>query len=547
MSRFYLSLVCLLGIMASANSQNTLEIRNNNLRAFLKSNGALLPDTGIHGFDFEQEGEFIPLIHYTGLWLGARDVNGNLLFAQTPQGGRPGPIVPTPGFNKAWQVNATEIAAHRADFEADGVVDNPIAEIYAWPGRGNTFFFDYNGFELPQGQDANLAPFWDVDGNGLYNPDQGDYPILGIRGCNIPIIPTQMNWTVFTVMENTGNPMDISLNVFYFSCEEMNPLNESIFTHYKIINWADFAPPLPETRWGLFTDADLGCPTDDYVGSFPDRNSAYFYNADNEDEDCLIVQGFGSNPPALGISLYRGPLGNMGQPVPLLGAIPFFNPNFGSFPPGATDPNTAPEYFNYLQGKWRDGSPLTLGGIGYGGSEPASFAFPGLPDEAGAWTEWEEGNGSGDRRVLMSYGSFEMAPGAVNEVIAGYTVHREGEDHLDQARGLRDQLDMLQAYFDNCLQVNTDIPELPPCTPVMTSAEDVRRDIVLDVTPNPAREVAFVRTDAVIKQIVLFDAMGRQVLSSAKASLNLGQLPPGLYFVHVCTNQGIAVEKLVVE
>ncbi|MCB0614201.1 MAG: hypothetical protein KDC75_12860, partial [Phaeodactylibacter sp.] len=75
MNRIYTFVICLLTLVTVGNSQNTLEIRNNNLRVFLQSNGALLPDSGIHGFDYEQDGEFIPLIHFTGLWLGARDVN----------------------------------------------------------------------------------------------------------------------------------------------------------------------------------------------------------------------------------------------------------------------------------------------------------------------------------------------------------------------------------------------------------------------------------------------------------------------------------------
>ncbi len=547
MTRIYTFLICSLTIITNAASQNTLVVRNNNLRVFMRSNGALLPSSGIHGFDYEQDGRFVPLIHYTGLWLGAKDADGNLLFASTQQGGRPGPWSTPSGFNKAWRVTAAQIAAHRQDFEEDGLIDNPIEEVFAWPGRGNPNFFSYNGFELPQGQDENLAPFWDENGDGRYDPQSGDYPVLAIRGCNLPIIPSEMNWTIFTLLEATAHPLEISLNLFYFDCQEMNPLRESVFTYYRVINRADFAAPLPEARWGLFTDGDLGCPLDDYIGSFPERASAYFYNADNNDEDCLGISGFGANPPALGIDIYRGPLGNMAQELSLSGAIPFFNPSFGSFPPGSTDPNIAPEFFNYLQGKWRDGNPLTVGGIGYGGSEPASFAFPGLPEQENGWTEWEAGNNEGDRRIVMSFEPFELFPGAVNEFIVGYTVHREGEGHLDQAAGLRGQLDMLQAYFDNCLLANSDIPELPPCTPLMTETRAITKGISLDIIPNPAREVAFVKTEAVIERIVLFDARGRQVLSSGDANIELGQLPSGLYFVQARTNKGMAVRKLVVE
>ena len=188
-----------------------------------------------------------------------------------------------------------------------------------------------------------------------------------------------------------------------------------------------------------------------------------------------------------------------------------------------------------------------MGGIGYGGSEPAAFAFPGLPEQENGWTEWEAGNGEGDRRVLLNFEPFELVPGAVNELIAGYTVHSDGTDNLDQAAGLRDQLDVLQAYFDHCLQSNSDIPELPPCTPLMTATRPLAQEINLDIAPNPARDVVQVITDVSILSIELFDARGSMVSSSGEAEIALGHLPRGLYFIHIRTRQGIAVRKLIVE
>ena len=48
-------------------------------------------------------------------------------------------------------------------------------------------------------------------------------------------------------------------------------------------------------------------------------------------------------------------------------------------PMGATQPVWANEYCNYLTGRWRDGTPLTIGGIGYNpnGANPLTrYAFP---------------------------------------------------------------------------------------------------------------------------------------------------------------------------
>jgi hypothetical protein len=132
---------------------------------------------------------------------------------------------------------------------------------------------------------------------------------------------------------------------------------------------------------------------------------------------------FGTQPPVLGISALRGPLDtdSLGvQAAPLSSFMYFNNPSVGSPPPATTDPMNAMQFYNYLQGNWRDGSPLTEGGIGYGGSMPADFIFPGLPQQPGGWTEHEAQNPPGDRRLLLSYGPFSLWPGGVNEMITAY-------------------------------------------------------------------------------------------------------------------------------
>ena len=52
-----------------------------------------------------------------------------------------------------------------------------------------------------------------------------------------------------------------------------------------------------------------------------------------------------------------------------------------------TDPATAAHHVNFLNGRWKDGVPLTYGGVGYSvdpNSVPCDFTYPGGSDPVGA-------------------------------------------------------------------------------------------------------------------------------------------------------------------
>ena len=73
-------------------------------------------------------------------------------------------------FRRVFQVTRAQIDAHRADW-ADGRLDTPIPAVMNWPGTGNP------GYGFRPGTGA-LAPFADVDGDGVYDPSAGDYPAV---------------------------------------------------------------------------------------------------------------------------------------------------------------------------------------------------------------------------------------------------------------------------------------------------------------------------------------------------------------------------------
>jgi hypothetical protein len=529
-------------------AQETVEIRNGSLVAYLAPNGGLTNPSDIHWLAYEQNGENVPLIHYSGLWMGGLDPAGNLFVTDLRDGGQPGPFGAEIPFNKVWTVTAEDIFNHLADFEDNGAIDDPIPAIYAWPAKGNIFFEDYNeGLELPSGNLYSSAPFWDMNGDGFYDPESGDYPILGIRGCKVPMIPSQMHWCSFLILDDVGGSplMEAQITIFAYECEEMdNELNDALFTHYKVINYG--IEPISDMYWGLFTDPDLGCPFDDYIGSFPERAAAYAYNADNEDESCANLPGFGMNPPALGMDVLRGPIDESGQEMGRSSIMPFFSPGFGNYPPGTTDPASAPEYYNYLQGKWRDGSPLTFGDLGYNGTEETNFAFPGLPQQEDAWTEWEDSNPPGDRRILINYGPFTLLPGAVNEFLTTYTVFDGAGNHLEKAEGLRDQIDALQSYFDSCFELENN-PTASPCNQVLTSTATPAVTPGYRIFPNPSSNIIRVSSDLPVDKLQLLSIDGRLIVESNQTEINVQGLASSLYILRIEIGDKEVYEKVIIQ
>ncbi|MCB9266234.1 MAG: hypothetical protein H6558_14485 [Lewinellaceae bacterium] len=169
-------------------------INTNNIRASVYSNGRLFwTGTGGH---FEMKREGISPLLLGGLWIGAVDGAGNVKISrqlyddgEVESQFQPGLIktfyYPKPeidtNFNWIWQVSREEILAHQADFAADGRIDSIIPAVYSWPGRANPHSLEYNGFEISEDYEI-LAPFEDWNGDGIYNPDKGDYPKLAVIG-----------------------------------------------------------------------------------------------------------------------------------------------------------------------------------------------------------------------------------------------------------------------------------------------------------------------------------------------------------------------------
>ncbi len=463
-----------------------------------------------------------------GIWIGGTDVNGQLRvcavrYRQDGTDYYTGPLIvsgPNRGtttpeecekYDKHFRIKRSEVARFRTWINAylNGTVDE-LGEDYEgytipdiilnWPAHGDE----------AKGYDHYLAPFYDNNNDGYYNPMDGDYPYFDLDG-NLPCGTTpeervprlygdETLWWVYNDKGNVHNEskgeaigMEIRAQAFAFSTSD--ELNNMTFYHYELINRSTYT--LENCYFGINNDADIGNAFDDYTGCDVRRGMGYMYNGDADDDG---PTGYGLHPPAIGIDFFEGPYqdpdgsdyGASGLPPD--GGVNACDEsinglNFGDGKPDnerwgmrrfvyynnssgpQSDPSTATDYYNYLRGYWKDGVRMTFGGDGHSGSIPADFMFPGSPTtdpcgwgtggvQQGDWSEITAGNSPGDRRFVQSAGPFTLKPGAVNDLTIGAVWARANGTPWESVIAVQRADDKAQALFEHCFKV-VDGPDAP--------------------------------------------------------------------------------------
>ncbi|MBP6812896.1 MAG: T9SS type A sorting domain-containing protein [Saprospiraceae bacterium] len=499
---FFFLLGCL-GIVLQAQSPGpaSATIQANNVKAVINSDGTLFNDG--------QAGQFIPidpglaeitLLQGSGLWVVGKDLAGNVKGSVTVNEHTdfmPGALDESglpyaERLDNIWQVLCTDVDQHLADFYDNGVIDNPNANIFGFPGKNNPSFQSYNNNQpLPQTSQP-LAGYYDANDDGSYGPSNGDYPSVELRGCALNQFPQEQAWFVSNdVTEHPSglstNQIEIQVQVFAYKTLSLSPLNNPIFVRYKIINRA--TEPLDSCYFGLFADFDIGNPTDDFMGTIAARNIMYGYNGDNNDEG-----GFGNNIPVMAVDLMRGPLDTAGYELDIHHMMVLENAE-----------NLQPQqYFNLSSGRFADGSLAPNGGIMY----------PDNPSILNGNSEQAAGHAPGQRMGLAAYGPFKLLPGAYNELVAAYYfVHTPGATPLQNVQQLYDDTDVIQGLFDNCFQ-NMD----RNCDGLLPTMENIPATH-LSIYPNPTSEAFTVESEgAGFTNLTLTDVLGRQL-----RSINVGK------------------------
>ena len=467
-------------------SQSKTDLDVNNVRALILGGGDMWWNLADAQYEIPKGGNKHSM--FAGaLWIGGVDDGGQLKVAAMTyrQSGNdfwPGPLNISNAtisadecnkWDKHFKLERSDVEEYVARFATDPTYVIPTS-ILDWPAHGDP----------AQGQDEFLAPFFDVNGNGLYEPYDGDYPDYNITGTNddAKLFGDQ---TLFWIFNDKGNihteseaePLGLEIHAQAFGFAADNEVNDMTFYNYKIINRSTL--PLNQTYFGQWVDADLGYYLDDYVGCDVGLGLGYCYNGDAEDEGAV---GYGFNPPAIGVDFFQGPIADAGDGIDndrdgvvdeageqiIMSKFVYYNNDFTvtGNPEGGTD------IYNYLRGIWKDNVPMTYGGDGHGGgsgttTDPCNFMFPGTSDASFPGQEWTEvtaGNVPADRRFLQSAGPFTLEPGAVNTITTGVVWARAksgGQTASIQLLKIYDR--EAQALFDNNFNILNG-PDAPDVT-----------------------------------------------------------------------------------
>ncbi len=461
-----------------ATAQVDLDI--NNVRALIVNSGAQwFGGNYTSGYEVPK-GSGKNSIFAGGLWLGGLSANGQLKVAamtyrQTGDDFWPGPLdssghVETNTcwqYDRIWKVNRAEVESfieNRSDPEY--IVPEVIR---TWPGNGNT----------ARGEAPTLAPFSDVDGDGIYDYTKGDFPGFSPdpnnNQCNYHLQGDQSLWWVFNDRgdahgETGGVSMGVEIQATAYAFNRNDDMGNTTFYRYHIINRSN--ERLSQCWLGLFTDVDLGDAFDDYVGCDVSRNVAYVYNGMNNDggQAYEMAGTYGAHPPSLGVDILRGPsadandlldndrdgLVDEGNEFLHMERFKYYDNNTST----TGYPSATNDFYHYLQGKWKDGTMQTYGGNGNGGAQEAWYMFPDNSDPDGwgtngipqqIWTEITAGNMYSDRRFLSSAGPFTLEPGQVQTLHTSVVWTRDMDGTpLDNRDKMLAATDRVQAIFDNC-------------------------------------------------------------------------------------------------
>ncbi len=316
-------------------------------------------------------------------------------------------------YDRTWIITNSQIENHITNY---GEPFYSIPEVIEeWPANGDT----------SNGESSDLAPYKDLNHNGVYEPMLGDHPL--IRGDKAVYVIFNDDRLPHT--SSLGNKIGVEVHLMMYAYESPNTnLDNTIFLNYKLVNRGAF--DLNNFRVGQWVDWDLGNSNDDYVGCDVDRNLSYVYNGDLDDEGAT---GYGTNPPAAGLVLLNG------------GLDAHISHGNGS-DPYTGFPSLTSGYYNYLSGKFLNGTDYIVN------DSITTYMFPGTTDPTFPLLNLDENyfnNFQGDRRTLHSrnYGNFDTGYSLCLDYAMVFA-YDSTNTNLQNLTFLQERVDSVQEFYN---------------------------------------------------------------------------------------------------
>jgi len=263
----------------------------------------------------------------------------------------------------------------------------------------------------------------------------------------------------------------------------------------------------------------------------------FVYNGEDFDPG---ADGYGATPPAVGLGFLKGPVilpddrdndsdGLIDEAGERAGMQVFWlwMSEIGAW--------SADLRYKTMKGYWPDGSPITEGNYGRGGTKPTRFMFSGNPPDY--WSEEKitltGSRGSpADRVIMMTTGPFRLEPDDTEEIVIGI-IFSCGRDRLESVYRLKADDALIQTVLDDLFQ-----PRVPEAATLNAST----RYALVHNYPNPFRDRTTLSYELPRQErvrLTVYDVLGREIETLVdgvqppgvhEIEFEAGDFPPGIYF-----------------
>lgn len=476
------------------NGSHIKEISINSIKTSVSASGILFRDENKGLSDFEvSKGTNRHAINGANLLMSSKKVGDNVFQMNQlkPHVGsfNIGPQSNTFGLEGKWitKINLQDIQHHRSNYNQPNYVAK--SEILSWPGNGDSTL----------GVAYQLAPFEDLNQNGVYEPMQGDYP--KIKG----------DEAIFWI--NHLDDFEYHGMLYGFNTPTDSALNQTLFLSYKIYNRS--INVYDSINAAMIVDFDLGNSADDYVGCDSLSNSFFVYNGDAFDESVQGQNGFAAEIPFVGVKFLTDSM-------------------MGFTPIGPANANQL-EWNNILKGYNTFGQPYQFPGT----SVKTKYFYT---NTGGFWSEDDTDpsstvlpNIAGDRRPLGLLPYFSLQPGESKtiEMVIGYALEPNG-GRIGSKDKLLNYLDSAKRFWESNVLIGID------------EKTAQQKPETFQLYPNPAEDQLVIQSERKGEMVQFFSMTGHLVrterITQNRQVFDISDLTSGLYFIRI----GNAVQKLVV-
>ncbi len=538
MKKIFSVLYCCSIISASALAQSAFHTRDsvniNNINATVLVHGDMWWDSDTLSFKpkcYYPNGSQKNINFVGSIWLSAYDGSGQLhvaaqTYRQTGNDYWPGPLdnsdtltyATSSDWAKIWKVNRLDIFTFLS--LPTHTTTNTPQSILTWPGKVNAHAEGNGGAPLMITNE--MAPFVDLNYNGIYEPLLGEYP--DIKG-------DQALWWVFSDNGPTHNmtnakPLGVEIHAMSYAYSRGTLIDNVVYYEYTMVNKS--ANNYTNMRAAQWDDIDLGYAFDDYIGFDSTWRMGICYSGTGCDgcSGGMPSNAYGFNPPQSAITMIVQP-GDTGTSYKPAGSFIFYE----FFVPNPTGIFNDTFYNNSMRAILSDGKPIashftsgTLPCGGYDSTSTTNYFYPGDPSDSNQWSECRCHLNPGDRRFVLASNDFTLNAGSSQKIVfAQLVADSTGGCPNTSFAKIRIVADTAWANYHH----------------EAAAVSDIHLNSGINIYPNPAHDKLIIepyRLNILDGSVIIYNILGQQVHvaitnSGNKQEADISKLPDGFYNV----------------